>query len=957
MADLGEVGRANVALRADLKKLKGDLDRARVQVGKAGKKTGEKFSSAFGKSSLAGFKTALAGLVSLVAIKQLGQAFLRAALPFNAALAETTTLIEGTIWQTKFLRDSAREMAKEFGGTGTSQIQAFYQAISAGAGTVEEAARLLDIANKLAIGGATDLVTSVDVLTTATNAYSRSNLTAADAADILFVGIKAGKTTAAELGGAIGKVASLASDAGVGFDELVASVAALTTTGISTREAVTGLRAILGGIVKPSSEAAKEAERIGLNFSVAGLKAKGFEGFLQDLAAATGGSTESIGKLFGGVEALVPIISLTSAVADKFAETLVNMGNRAGAADIAFEKVAKSLRQRLIAALGKFDVQSEKAGAAMLKVLVPALEAVVDNLKALGQALIVITATQIPRMVGVLATLAASLFKVGGALRFIGGPLGILAGVIATAALGFLDLDRGAKSAEDGIVRLDTAILDVMRAMVDLGKVETKLETDTNRLKVANERLTDAVEAGEAAAISAAAGEVRAISTRIAANENLRKSYTRVLEAQQIALRAEQQIAERALAADIVPKSLQRNLERERQIRERNEKLGISGTPGRTRFKSDVGGPQRTAAAIEIERLAAEDRIKAGEGTEADARLVKIIADLETRKLQIQELGTAIDEILSAVPTTDTPTDTPTDVTTSGTTAAADTNAITDAIQRRIEAEVVLREEIGATIVTLEEEDGVRERLLSRLELDRVARELDAAALAATNDEQRQEIEQARELLPLLRTITDARHSDVAVLRDQEDELALAEQGERDLASAIKSTSDELVRASFEGGNFIQILANLALRLIEIKALQLAGGEGGGGLLGTIINATLGAIGAGVGATINMADPAPEFSPLPPIKPFAHGGVPPLGQFSLVGEQGPELAFFGSPARIFSNDDLQELVSGGASNQGVRPVNVTMNITTPDVGSFRRSQSQVSAELGRMIRQGQARQT
>ena len=88
MADLGEVGRANVALRADLRKLKGDLDRARKQVGKAGKKTGEQYASAFGKSSLSGFKTALAGLVSLAAIQQLGRAFLRAALPFNAALAE-----------------------------------------------------------------------------------------------------------------------------------------------------------------------------------------------------------------------------------------------------------------------------------------------------------------------------------------------------------------------------------------------------------------------------------------------------------------------------------------------------------------------------------------------------------------------------------------------------------------------------------------------------------------------------------------------------------------------------------------------------------------------------------------------------------------------------------------------------------------------------------------------------
>jgi hypothetical protein len=85
--------------------------------------------------------------------------------------------------------------------------------------------------------------------------------------------------------------------------------------------------------------------------------------------------------------------------------------------------------------------------------------------------------------------------------------------------------------------------------------------------------------------------------------------------------------------------------------------------------------------------------------------------------------------------------------------------------------------------------------------------------------------------------------------------------------------------------------------------------------------------------------------------------LPPVGQFSLVGEQGPELAYFGSQARIFSNDELKAALSGKDSGAMQSPVAVTMNISTPDVGSFRRSQGQVAAELGRMIRSGQARQT
>jgi len=57
---------------------------------------------------------------------------------------------------------------------------------------------------------------------------------------------------------------------------------------------------------------------------------------------------------------------------------------------------------------------------------------------------------------------------------------------------------------------------------------------------------------------------------------------------------------------------------------------------------------------------------------------------------------------------------------------------------------------------------------------------------------------------------------------------------------------------------------------------------------------------------------------------------------------------------VFRKGDLDAAMndSPGRANGVV----VNMNITTSDVGSFRRSQSQLSAEVGRMISQGQSRQ-
>ncbi|HAR51619.1 phage tail tape measure protein [Roseovarius nubinhibens] len=88
------------------------------------------------------------------------------------------------------------------------------------------------------------------------------------------------------------------------------------------------------------------------------------------------------------------------------------------------------------------------------------------------------------------------------------------------------------------------------------------------------------------------------------------------------------------------------------------------------------------------------------------------------------------------------------------------------------------------------------------------------------------------------------------------------------------------------------------------------------------------------------------------VMPFANGGVVngPVTftmrrGVGLMGEAGPEA--------------IMPLARGADGKLGVRsaggggPVNVVMNITTPDVGGFRRSQGQIAAQLGRAIGRGQ----
>jgi len=327
--------------------------------------------------------------------KQMGAAFsaafgvrtaLTTFLEFDRALAETSTLLSGVDGELARIRETSRDFVTLYGGSATNQVKAYYQAISAGAGGAAEAQRILDTANKLAVGGVTDMVTSVDALTTAMNAYKSTGLTAARTADILFTGIKAGKTTASELGATLGNVVPIASGLGISFSELTASIAALTTQGLSTASSVTGVRAVLTAVAKPTKEAADLAKELGLEYDTTALASQGLAGFLDNVAEATNGNKEQMAQLFGSVEALNAVLAFSGGAGQQFDTILGQMENSTGAADEAFKKMSESLSQRWNVALATAKAEGEEYGELMAKGLVPAFELVVENMDLLTAA-------------------------------------------------------------------------------------------------------------------------------------------------------------------------------------------------------------------------------------------------------------------------------------------------------------------------------------------------------------------------------------------------------------------------------------------------------------------------------------------------------------------------------------------------------------------------------------------
>lgn len=321
------------------------LDDIIAQVGENASRTGERLKAMAAKSMV------FDGIISsLTTLKGIVGDIVAPFDSFEKSMRAVNTMAGKGEADFEGLTDKVKELSANIPLAREELANGLYQTISNGV-PEENWMSFLEQSSKAAVGGLADLGQTVTVTSTLIKNYGLSWDQAGAIQDKIQMTAKNGVTTFEQLGQALPMVSGSASQLGVSMDELMAVFASTTAVTGNTSEVATQLSAVLNSLIKPSSEATKAANEMGIGFNAASVQAAGgLQNFLlgldksiEEYSAKTGQLKQTIyGQLFGSAEALRLIYSLTGEQKDKFAENISAMADSAGTIDDAFNNMSST---------------------------------------------------------------------------------------------------------------------------------------------------------------------------------------------------------------------------------------------------------------------------------------------------------------------------------------------------------------------------------------------------------------------------------------------------------------------------------------------------------------------------------------------------------------------------------------------------------------------------------------
>ena len=435
------VARINTIVTANTTQFTAAMAKAQTRAGK--------FAAAAGAAAKAASGPLTMGLLAV------GGAAVKAATDFDDSMTKIESLVGIAGEEVDAMKDSVKALAGETAQAPAKLADAMFFIQSAGLRGAT-AMETLEASAKAASVGLGDVEQIADLATSALNAYGAENLSATDATDVLTAAVREGKLEAAELSGAMGQTLPVASAMGVRFDEVGAAFAAMSRTGTGASEAATQLRGILSTLLRPSKDAEKTLNNMGM--SAAGLrqqiKDEGLLAVLQTLVGAFDGNAAATASVFGNVRALTGVLDLMGAGAATTEQIFASMEDTTGTLNTAFEVVSDTAGFKFQKAMADVQAALVGIGEKVLPIVLTMLEgaqSMVDAFKALP--------TPIKLTAAALAALVVASGPIGQISLAVGGLL------FAFGKMG--EESRKAKSRQEALTDEFKAANDPAATMID----------------------------------------------------------------------------------------------------------------------------------------------------------------------------------------------------------------------------------------------------------------------------------------------------------------------------------------------------------------------------------------------------------------------------------------------------------------------------------------------------------
>lgn len=341
------------------------IEKAGTKVTGIGKKI-EKAGDAVGKvgKKFAPLSAVAAGTLTAVT---------KGASDFQNGMAKMSTLFDTSQVSVQKLSKEFLNLSNETGKSAVELTEAGYQALSASV-PVEKLGSFIRTSANMAKVGFTDTATSVDLLSTAVNAYGLEADQVDNIANKLVNTQNLGKTSVNELASSMGKVIPTAAGMNVNLDQLCTMYTLMTKQGIATAESTTYMNSMLNELGDSGTDVGKVLkEKTGKSFQDLMKDGKTTGDALKILKDYSKETGKAFNELWGSQEAGKAAMALLNDSAGDFNETMGSMANVADLVGQGLEKM-NTPSAKMAKALNRIKNSGIELGSVLLTTVAPYVE-------------------------------------------------------------------------------------------------------------------------------------------------------------------------------------------------------------------------------------------------------------------------------------------------------------------------------------------------------------------------------------------------------------------------------------------------------------------------------------------------------------------------------------------------------------------------------------------------------